>query len=360
LTWPPLWQQYFRLQPDAPPGYRLESGGLSISQQRNVAEINLQVSFDKAQALAGESLEATVNARYFFDAPAGNVDVSWVLYEAPETFSIPGYQSGGMDEGWLQVYDYGQFYPGLGSPVASGSAVTGPDGKLTLAVPIPETSADLGRSARRYTLEVTAVDESGLPVSARGAVLVHPASFYIGVPDVWSGQAGQETERAVVDGRRTRLGSRCCMPLPQGSVCARWACRRFEVFFLDPHSEISSVDFATAADGKARLAFTPPQPGTYLLDVSGGGAFTQVMVWVGGSGQAVWPNLPNQRLRLTPDLESYQPGQTARVFVPNPFAHAAEALVTVDGGDAPRGRQPAGLAAALKSHLADDAPNVFV
>ena len=40
------------------------------------------------------------------------------------------------------------------------------------------------------TVEVTAQDESGLPVSARAEMRVHPADFYIGVrPDQWIGRA---------------------------------------------------------------------------------------------------------------------------------------------------------------------------
>jgi hypothetical protein len=53
---------------------------------------------------------------------------------------------------------------------------------------------------------------------------------------------------------------------------------------------------------------------------------------VGGAGQAVWPNLPNQHLRLTADRETYRPGQTARVFIPNPYGEKTLALVTVERG----------------------------
>ena len=93
----------------------------------------------------------------------------------------------------------------------------------------------------------------------------------------------------------------------------------------------------TGADGKARIAFTPPEPGTYQLQVKGTGnggenAITEIVLWVGGPGQVEWPNLPNQRLRLTADKDSYQPGETAQVFVPNPFGDGAQALVTIERG----------------------------
>jgi uncharacterized protein YfaS (alpha-2-macroglobulin family) len=98
---------------------------------------------------------------------------------------------------------------------------------------------------------------------------------------------------------------------------------------------VGSTDFVTSNEGLARLAFTPPEAGTYQLDVHGlhpgeVGAHTQLILWVGGPGQAVWPNLPDQRLRLTADQEAYQPGQTAQVFIPNPFEGDALALVTIE------------------------------
>jgi len=43
-------------------------------------------------------------------------------------------------------------------------------------------------------MEATAIDESGVPVSARAELLVNPAEFYIGVkPDAWSGRVANES-----------------------------------------------------------------------------------------------------------------------------------------------------------------------
>jgi hypothetical protein len=93
---------------------------------------------------------------------------------------IPGYQTGPQDDRWM----YGIFFdmaPGLGVPVAEGSARTEADGTYTLKVDNPAVSERLGREIRKYTLEVTLQDESGLPVSARSEIVVDPADFYIGV-----------------------------------------------------------------------------------------------------------------------------------------------------------------------------------
>ncbi len=105
-----------------------------------------------------------------------------------------------------------------------------------------------------------------------------------------------------------------------------------------PHNtpRSASTDFITSPDGQARLSFTPPEPGTYMLDVfdpalpAGQGTRTQVLLWVGGAGQAIWPNLPNSRLHMTADRDSYQPGDTAQIFIPNPYGTEVQALLTVE------------------------------
>ena len=84
--------------------------------------------------------------------------------------------------------------------------------------------------------------------------------------------------------------------------------------FEPVYTLVASTDFSTSDQGQARLAFTPPEPGTYQLTVEGEGASSDLMLWVGGTGQAVWPNLPNQRLRLTADKEFYIPSEIAHLF----------------------------------------------
>ncbi len=50
-------------------------------------EINLSAEFPAEEIKLGDSAEAEVDARYFFDAPAGDVDVNWALYAKPDFFS---------------------------------------------------------------------------------------------------------------------------------------------------------------------------------------------------------------------------------------------------------------------------------
>ena len=135
------------------------------------------------------------------------------------------------------------------------------------------------------------------------------------------------------------------------------------VTFVPRYEALASTDFSTGADGKARLAFTPTEPGTYRLYVSGEGAASETVLWVGGPGQAIWPNQSNEHLHLTADQAGYQPGDTAHVFIPNPFPGDALVLLTIERGAIMSSQVQTirGSGYTLPLELsADDAPNVYL
>ncbi len=361
----------FTLPVDASPGaYRLSLPQIDFADQfiqvaeYQKPEIDLQVSLSPQEVLQGAALQAKVQASYFFGAPAGNLPVQWTLSQASDAFTLPDAVVGVLDTGWMTP-GLASFNPsGLGVVIGQGSTKTAADGSLSLDLAAPKDLA----STQSLTLEVTINDQSGQPVSARASVRVHPASFYIGLrPDSWNDQAGQALGFGVqgVDWNGQPSGG--------GSLKAEFQ----KVTWVQDQSAsplglptytqqttlVASTDFQTDAEGKARLSFTPPDPGTYLLDVSGGGARSQVLLWVGGSGEAVWPNLPDQHIHLTADAASYTPGQSARIFIPNPLGKPAPALVSVERGRILRTQvltlEPNGSDLTLPLG-ADDAPNVYV
>lgn len=329
-------------------------------------EINLQVAFQTTDVLSGTSLVAEVNARYFFDAPAGNLPIHWALYRQEAYFHIPNYQVGPVDTSWLDVYNYNFPMYGIGDLVTKGDDKTDANGLVTLNIPPP---AENGR--QQYILEVTLTDESGLPVSARSSIYVNPAEYYIGVhPDAWSYQAKSEAgfDVQVADWNGDPAGERTLSAQFQGVEWVRHDPPADTLGYQFPtyvaeYTPIASTNISTTANGTARLTFTPPEPGTYQLDISGDGTLTQVIIWVGGTGQAVWPSLPNQRLRLVADRDNYKPGDTAQVFVPNPFGGTALGLLTVERGTIMRHQilrlEPGGSTIPL-ALITEDAPNVYI
>ena len=356
----------YTLPENAQPGnYQISTPWGSISFQvaeYRKPEINLQV--DSADAVtAGDSVTAQVSARYFFDAPAGNTHLTWNVYKYPTSFYLPAYQVGVDDFRWMgpNIPNYASIF---GEFVSSGEADTSSEGLLTIEF---ATSPE-DESPYRYTLEVTLSDESGFPVSARSDLLVHPSDFYAGIrPDTWVGQAGTEIgfEVLAVGWDKKTAGVQEMKARFQKITWVREDSPDPFTFptYTTKYTPVSSASFRTAPNGIARLAFTPPEAGTYVLDVSGGGAHSQALVWVGGTGQAIWPNLPNQQLRLTTDKDEYTPGDTAEIFIPNPFDGGAQALITIERDEVLRHEvftiKGAGHTYTL-SLTDEDAPNVYV
>jgi hypothetical protein len=318
-------------------------------------EINLSVQIDPEETLAENPPAATVSAQYYFGAPAGNLPVTWTLNQSLHFFGLPGYQVGATDP-------YTTF---TGESLASGEAVTAPDGTLS----IPLENLPMVPSGLELTLEVTAQDESGFPVSARDSFILHPAEFYIGIsPDSWNGQAGSQMGFGLiaVDWEDT--------PLPGKALQVDFQEAEYEFVDPDPnnpydnsykatYTTLDSETVTTGADGTARAAFTPPAAGTYRLSVSSGDALSESMLWVGGPEQAVWPTLNDKQVRLVADRDSYEAGDTAKVFIPNPLGVEVPALVTVERGTISDARVislPAGGGSVSIPLTAESAPNVYV
>lgn len=332
---------FYILPEEARPGsYRLASplAEAEISILFEVAEyrkpeINLSVAASAPESLAGETVSAQAQALYFFGAPAGTLDVKWAVYKQPSAFSYPGYQVGVQEP-----FEYPFFLlPGgeeyLGIPVDQGEGQTDAQGLLALDIRTQPSS-----QREQYILEVTAQDESGLPVSARTEWFSNPAAFYIAArADSYIARAGSESgfDVQVIDWLSQPAGERS---LRAEFSRVTWRAPDEPAargFYSPPVAEYTlegSTDFTTSETGKARVAFTPSEPGTYQLEILGDGARTSFLLWVGGQGDPVWPELPNRKLQLTADRESYQPGDTAVIFIPNPLEGEAEALLTVERG----------------------------
>lgn len=360
----------YKLPDSAVPGYyTFDNPTLEFYFNFQVAEyrkpeINLSADFSQEEIQFGEDASAEISARYFFDAPVNNADVRWALYTKPAYFSLPNYETGVLDMSWLDVFHSSQPDSSdyFGQLIEDGTGQTTRDGTLSIELPaIPESD-----SGQIVTLEVTATDASGLPVSARAQMRIHPADFYIGLrPDQWVGRADSPIGFDVytVDWEQNPSGDK---ELSAEFKQVRWE-KETNVnnypTYRPVYTPVSSSNLATGPDGRARLSFVPPTAGTYMLEVSGDGARTQTLIWVGGAGSGTWPDLPNQRVELTADRDSYKAGETAKIFIPNPFAVNSLALVTVERGVVSKSEviNVSGSGREYSLPLTEaDAPNVYV
>jgi hypothetical protein len=329
-------------------------------------ELELDLSLSKEESLSGEDLSATLQAQYYFGMPGANQPFSWTLYSDTVAFHLPGYRVGPLNTGWLmpRMMDYGAEF---GESIDSGGGVTDENGTASLDFSSPVTGDDPGVT-RRLHLEATLMDNSGFPVSTRQDILVHPDSVYIGVkPEAYFGAAENPFAFSVltVDWDQQAVGE---IPLEATFEQIEWQVETttdptMPYIYTPVTTFVASASPVTDSEGQARLSFTPPNPGTYQLTITSGNALTQVLVWVSGASSAVWPAQQQNRIELTPDSETYQPGQIAQIFFPNPFPEGAKALVTTERGEimSTQVLEITGAGYTLDIPLNEDAiPNLYV
>jgi uncharacterized protein YfaS (alpha-2-macroglobulin family) len=298
-------------------------------------QIEVDLTLEKEDLLAGEGFSVEALADTYFGMPVSDQPYYWTLFRKDSYFNLPGYFVGPSNTDWLmpQFPMDGQF----GIAVDRGEGMTNDAGYLQLD--LTEKNLDLNNvpigSTQSFTFELSVSEESGFTVSNRDSILVHPEEFYIGVqPEAYFGSAETPFSFSLktVDWDRQPVGN---ISIEAIFETIDWEYENvgdpaMPYQFIPVTSIVASASPITGQDGEARVTFTPPDPGTYQLTVRSGDALTEVLIWVGGTGMAAWPRQGQNRIELIADADSYQPGQIAQVFVPNPFGEGAKALVTVE------------------------------
>jgi uncharacterized protein YfaS (alpha-2-macroglobulin family) len=284
-----------------------------------------------AEVAEGETVQVQIRGEYFSGGPVPDAEVIWKVWSDgfyPSDLPRP------MD--WYESSSAPFEFP-VFEPIMQGEGRTGPDGKLEISLP---TALHDGRPTR-LTIEATMTESSGLPVTGRGTVFIHPADIYIAlIPERYNVRAG---EPSVVHINATDWeGS----PIPDQQIDIRverltWRQIVDDTGQLTWESDATLVNQAileTGEDGKILVSFVPEQGGTYRVtatgqDEAGRLAEGQITIWVSGHGAAIWRQPAAKRLVLVPDHEEYQPGDIARIFIPTPNDDPATALITIERGE---------------------------
>lgn len=318
-------------------------------------EINLSAELTPEFAKSGETITATVRAEYFFGSPVADLPFQWSVSTHTSDFPIPGFNTG-IQFMRLDLNGAGMSY---GTSSQTGEGRTGADG--TFVIPLENLNVD---QTTEVTIEITASESGGFPVSTRASAVLHPEDFYIGVrPESWIGSAGSELGFDLIGVNLKK------QPVSQFITAdfqkVRWE-RTEGVYgyynFTPIYTLVETKTVQSGADGKAQTTFTPPDAGTYMLDAHAGNAHTQTLIWVGGSEEAEWPDIPYQQIEITSDHDSYKPGDTAEIFVPNAFNAPVQALVTTERGtikSAYTVTLPAGGTSIKLKLTEDSAPNIY-
>ena len=321
---------------------RSYSVGFQVAAYR-APEFEVTLTTDKSDYQAGDTVNAALDARYFFGGNVANAKVEWTLYARDYFFDRY------TGEGWYSWGDYDFSYRGVGfnQQIANGTGTTDAAGQLSIRLP-----ADLSQrqNSAVFSLEVSVTDLNDQSVSARASAIVHKSGYYVGVsPEVYVGETGMPATMNViaVDWQGRPLAGK---PAAVTFYQREWYTTQTEdpagyreFTSVPSDTEVSRVSITTGPNGKATAVFTPALGGEYYIKVVGADAgangpspaqpVAATSFYVSAQDAYVsWRVANNDRIELRADKQDYKVGETARLLVPSPYSGTVYALVTVERG----------------------------
>ncbi|HSM85779.1 MAG TPA: MG2 domain-containing protein, partial [Candidatus Limnocylindrales bacterium] len=301
------------------------NGGFNVEEYKK-PEYEVRVTPDKARVLEGESVSATIEAKYFFGEPVAGAEVHYVVHRSPYWSSVFEYDGddfdyegegdepyGGSDD--QPAYDYG------GEQLSEQTGKLDANGRLRISIP---TTVNEHKRDYRYRVEARVTDASRREIAGYNSVIATYGSFRIGAqPDKYM---YQPNEAIRVTGQAKDYDGN---PVQTAF--------HVELLRHDYRSRedtvIESQDGQTDKNGQAMLQFTARQSGSITVRIKaktpeGREIQSDAWLWVPGDGGVEWAQ--TSQVQIIADKKSYKPGETAHLMVLTNVPQAS-LLVTTEG-----------------------------
>ncbi|MCL2318953.1 MAG: MG2 domain-containing protein [Treponema sp.] len=302
----------------------------------------------------GDKISGRLSASYLSGGGLTGAPYTYYWTREPAGF-VPGNNAAGSGatsgtwRNWRfgpETYDNRYF-------AAQGEGSLGPDGGDDISYNVGIEGIE--GITYRYRLEASVQDAARQEISARAAVIVHPASFYIAsrldkgslkapaldaaAPSAWFLSAGSPASMswALVDAEGNPLNQSAANgnetpALSFKLIRYEWKQSRQAGIGgrinLNWEKVEETVMEQNLSPGKGEYAgvvpFTPAGSGQWEIRISGKDskgrtAQTRYSFYVTGSGWVHWGGGDEDSITLTPDKSSYAPGETAKLLVRSPL-----------------------------------------
>ena len=286
--------------------------------------------------LAGASLQASLSAKYLFGGLMAKRPVIWSLKREPvQQVPAPITDKFSQDQYAFGYYPERQFDSPANANVAGATIALDPQGALALTLPT-EAKTDV---AYEYTFEGDVEDISRQHIANRTSVVLHPAPWYIGlkrpasfvdsskgasIEVLAAGLNGVTVPGVAVNVSLLRV-QYSSVRRAEGQGFYHWETERKEV----PAGEWT----ITTTSAGLPLSMATTEGGMYEVravakDAAGRTARTDLSFYVLGAGYTAWERYDHNRIDLTPEHQTWKPGQTARVMIKSPWESATALLTT--------------------------------
>ncbi len=300
------------------------------------AEFKVAVETREREVFRGADPGFVVRGDYLYGAPMGGAKVIYNFAREPASFVVPRHE-GFVTDASVYYVDLNEAALGAGN-LRDGEAALDAQGKLALPQRIDLPNQ---RFPERVVLNAEVTDPTRQAQGAQGSVLVHPATYYLGVktPDDYFFEAPKELapEVVAVTPKGDRLaGKNVKLEL----VRRRWTYTRQDLGDGDSHAVSKTVDEVvarcslTTQQTPASCRLKADRAGYYLVrarseDSEKRAVEAAIGLYGIGAGEFGWGDNDRAALEIVPNKKQYRVGETARFLVKSPFKEA-EALVTTE------------------------------
>ncbi len=298
------------------------ANGVFEVQEYKKPEYEVRVTPAKARVLEGESMQAVVDARYYFGEPVSGAKVEYAVYRDRYWFPL-----------WYDADDESGVSPAdrsdddSGEQIANETGVLDADGKLTVQIPsqVSEHHADY-----LYRIEARVTDQGNREITGKGWIVATYGSFALNVAAARYFYGPGENMTFSVQSRdydNKPVKARVHLEL------VRW---NYRGQTREPAGGATDVD--TGPDGSATATLTAPaRGGSYQAHVTaqtpeGRTVEDYGYFFVSGGALSDFGPADNRSLQIVPDKKTYRAGDTAHLMIvagkPN-----TPVYITIEGRD---------------------------
>jgi alpha-2-macroglobulin len=300
-------------------GEAFMSGNFEVEEYKK-PEYEVNVTPAKSRALEGESVQAVIDARYYFGEPVSGAKVKYAVYR--ERYWFPLWYDPDEEFGQQAVDDNGY---DAGDQVGEHEGQLDADGKLTVTIP---TTVSDRKFDYRYRIEARVADAANREITGAGRIVATYGSFALNVaPERYfyspGGSGAFKVEARDYDNQPVR---------------ARVHLELLKRDFREPEkSQLqSSTDIDLGADGSAIANLPiPSQGGSYVVRATARSPEKRdvedtAYLWVSGG---IWEESgPAPTVQIISDKKSYRAGETAKLLISAGRA-GTDVYVSVEGAD---------------------------
>ncbi len=334
----------FTLGPDAALGYYSitvnrktggrygMSGGFNVEEYKK-PEYEVRVTPDKQRILEGDTISATIEAKYYFGEPVAGAQVKYVVHRErywsylwgdPDMNDMYGGGEGqGEDQNYGAGSDENEY---AGEELSEQTGKLDSNGRLKITVP---TTLSEHKNDYRYRIEARVTDESRREISGHNSVVATYGSFQLGLEaDKYMYQQGETIKLTAMardyDGNAVRTAFHAELMRPK----QYWRGGGDEAVLDTREGQTGtngngSFEFTAKEDRSLEIRITAKTPEGREIE-------TRTWLWIVGKGEETWGERSSKSIQIIADKKSYQPGDTARLLIITgvPSAHV---LVTTEG-----------------------------